>query len=346
MAGTGHGRAGPAWPSADRTADGPGGRPVFAFRFQEDGAEPLLRFEEVVVHPDRGDGFDWVHLDLSDPASRRWLSTLPIPADIRETVAEPVQRGRLFATPKALYGHLRDIREQIEQDALPSAGSLCIFLCDGLVVTGRRRPLCGVQELRRRVEAGLFQPPTAFSLLTGLFDALNDVGFETIEAASERLRLIEADLLRRRFRSRRDDLVELRSSAVRLARDMAYKRSAMVELAAERLHRFPEEEVRRFRFEIERYAALVEDCHEFADQCQFVLDELRAQVAEETNRNLYVLTIFSVVFLPATLLAGFWGMNVGGIPMGESGEGFWEVTGLVALVIALNLAILRLGRFF
>ena len=52
--------------------------------------------------------------------------------------------------------------------------------------------------------------------------------------------------------------------------------------------------------------------------CQFLLEELRAQVEEETNRNLYILTMFSLIFLPATLIASIWGMNVGGIPFSGS----------------------------
>jgi transposase-like protein len=53
-----------------------------------------------------------------------------------------------------------------------------------------------------------------------------------------------------------------------------------------------------------------------------VPEELRAQVEEETNRNLYILTMFSVIFLPATLIASVWGMNVGGIPFSGSSNGF------------------------
>jgi hypothetical protein len=67
---------------------------------------------------------------------------------------------------------------------------------------------------------------------------------------------------------------------------------------------FPPEEFDRFDRQIHRYAALVEDAQEYAEDCQSLVEELRAQVEEETNRNLYTLTMFSVIFLPATLRAG------------------------------------------
>jgi zinc transporter len=68
--------------------------------------------------------------------------------------------------------------------------------------------------------------------------------------------------------------------------------------------------------------------------CQFLLEELRAQVEEEINRNLYIPTMFSVIFLPAALIASIWGMNVGGIPFSDSPNGFWVVGGLIAVVFA------------
>jgi len=91
----------------------------------------------------------------------------------------------------------------------------------------------------------------------------------------------------------REDILEMRRDSIRVARDMAYKRTAMLELARERPVLFPVEEFDRFNRQIHRYAALVEDAQEYAEHCQFLLEELRAQVEEETNRNLYILTMFS-----------------------------------------------------
>ena len=129
---------------------------------------------------------------------------------------------------------------------------------------------------------------------------------------------------------------------------MTYKRTAMLELARERPALIPAEEFERFDRQIHRYAALVEDAQDYAEHCQFLLEELRAQVEEETNRNLYILTMCSVIFLPATLMASIWGMNVGGIPFSGSPNGFWVVVGLIAAVfvlVAIVLFRLRL-RFF
>jgi Mg2+ and Co2+ transporter CorA len=143
----------------------------------------------------------------------------------------------------------------------------------------------------------------------------------------------------------RDEILQMRRESIRLARDMAYKRTAMLELAREHPALLSADEFDRFNRQIHRYAALVEDAQEYAEHCQFLLEELRAQVEEETNRNLYILTMFSVIFLPATLIASIWGMNVGGIPFSGSPNGFWVVAGLIAAAFALTALVLFRYRF-
>jgi zinc transporter len=110
----------------------------------------------------------------------------------------------------------------------------------------------------------------------------------------------------------RKDILEMRRNSIRVARDMAYKRTARREFTRERPALFPAEEFDRFDRQIHRYAALSEDTQDYAGRCQFQVEELRAQVDEKTNRNLYTLTMLSVIFLPATLIASICGMNVGG----------------------------------
>jgi zinc transporter len=320
------------------------GGPSFAFAFRGGLAQPLDDLAEADVAAGNAD-FVWVHLDLRDAAAQAWLTRRPWPRDVVETVAAPIQRGRLFITPDLVYGHLRDFRDEPGAGTL-EGGSLCVGATRTLLVTGRRIPLLSVKELRRRVEAHTVVPASPCGLITEFFRTLNDIGEGLLQQASERLSAKESKVLKRDGAGCREDILEMRRDSIRVARDMAYKRTAMLELARERPVLFPVEEFDRFNRQIHRYAALVEDAQEYAEHCQFLLEELRAQVEEETNRNLYILTMFSVIFLPATLIAGIWGMNVGGIPFSGSPNGFWVVGGLIIAVFALVAIVLYRFRFF
>ena len=299
------------------------GHPTFAFAFRGGSGQALRDLAEADAAATNAD-FVWVHLDLRDAAAQAWLCGRPWPPEIVEMVAAPIQRGRLFITPDLVYGHLRDFRDEPDAGTL-QAGSLCVVASGTLVVTGRRIPLLSVKELRRRVEAQAILPASPCGLITEFFKALNDIGEGLLQEASERISAMGSRVLRRDGARHREELLEMRRESIRVARDMAYKRTAMLELTRERPAPFSADEFDRFDAQIHRYAALVEDAQEYAEDRQFLLEELRAQVEEETNRNLYVLTMFSVIFLPATLIASIWGMNVGGIPFSGSPNGFWVV---------------------
>jgi zinc transporter len=316
----------PAHAAAQDTTEG---HPVFAYAFRGDRRQALRSFEEFDAATKDAD-FLWVHLDLRDAAAQAWLRSRPWPRDVIEMVSAPIQRGRLLSKQHMIYGHLRDCRDQPAAVG-PQAGALYIVASADLVVTGRFLPLLSLAEVQRRIEAGTVLLASPFAFLTGYLRALNDIGEGLLQKASERLGNLESMVLRREGLRHRDEILEIRRTSIQVAHDMAYRRTAMFELEDARPAPFPADEYERFNRQIHRYAALVDDAEDYADHCQFLLGELRAQVEEKTNQNIYILTIFSAIFLPATLIASIWGMNVGGIPFGNSSHGFWLLLAFFAL---------------
>ena len=73
-------------------------------------------------------------------------------------------------------------------------------------------------------------------------------------------------------------------------------------------------------------------------RCQF-LSELQeviaASVQEANSRSLFVLTVVTVLALPINILAGLFGMNVGGVPLADNGHGFWIIVAVVAAFTAV-----------
>jgi len=67
-----------------------------------------------------------------------------------------------------------------------------------------------------------------------------------------------------------------------------------------------------------------------------VLETYRGAVADQTNEIMRVLTVFSAILLPLTLIAGLWGMNFANIPGATTDRGFW---GLVAIMLLLAVGV-------
>ncbi|WP_201352136.1 CorA family divalent cation transporter [Hydrogenimonas urashimensis] len=100
-------------------------------------------------------------------------------------------------------------------------------------------------------------------------------------------------------------------------------------------------------FQALAFADLMEHMGRIRDLAKAAMDKLdnlydfyRAKVDERMNRNMYWLTIISAIFLPLTLVTGFFGMNTGGLPYTDDPHGTVKV-----VIISLLLEVLFLIPF-
>lgn len=76
-----------------------------------------------------------------------------------------------------------------------------------------------------------------------------------------------------------------------------------------------------------------------------VLETYRGAIADQTNEIMRVLTVFSAILLPLSLIAGMWGMNLIDIPGAQEPYGFLILAGIMA-VLALGVWIYFARRGF
>ena len=69
------------------------------------------------------------------------------------------------------------------------------------------------------------------------------------------------------------------------------------------------------------------------ERIKLLQEEIAAAVQESNSRSLFVLTVVTVLALPINILAGLFGMNVGGVPLANDPRGFWII---VAVVLAFT----------
>ncbi len=107
-------------------------------------------------------------------------------------------------------------------------------------------------------------------------------------------------------------------------------------------------------FEELAYADLYEHMVRIRDLAKAAMEKLdnlydfyRAKVDERMNRNVYYLTIISGIFLPLTLVTGFFGMNTGGLIWTDDPNGTMKAIGLsvvLELVFILPFLIVNLQK--
>ena len=99
------------------------------------------------------------------------------------------------------------------------------------------------------------------------------------------------------------------------------------------------------RFELldalDRMETLVDELQAIEQREAGLEAEVAARLSEETNRNLFILSVVTVIFLPMTLITGIFGMNVAGLPGLEDPSAFWWVMLAMAVVPAVFLLAIR-----
>jgi zinc transporter len=104
-----------------------------------------------------------------------------------------------------------------------------------------------------------------------------------------------------------------------------------------------EDELQNLQQAAEKFSTAISDTAALVERVKQLQEELAALVNAQTNRTLFVLTVVTVLALPINLVAGLFGMNVGGIPLAQHPYGFFLVVGPLLVATAL-LAYWGLGR--
>lgn len=276
--------------------------------------------------------FAWLHFNLAQVGAERWLARhARLAPDFFEMLRDGVYSTRIERADESLTAVINDVHFDFELDA-SDISTLWISVDRRLVVTGRRHPLRSVDNLRTAVNRGESLRSTA-DLLERLMRTQADVLVGIVRSVTEHVDRIEDQLLAGRLVARRARLGGLRRLLVRLQRLLAPEPAALFRLLQNPPDWMAQGDVQELRAATEEFSVVLRDMQSLQERIKLLQEEIAASVNEDNNRSLFVLTIVTVLALPINILAGLFGMNVGGIPLADNPHGFWV---LVALVVAFT----------
>ena len=277
-----------------------------------------------------GDGhFVWLHFNLAHAAAERWLQRhAGLQDTFFETLHDGLQSTRIERAEQSLVAVVNDVHFDFAFE--PSdISTLWVSVDRHLVVTARHRPLRAVDQLRLACKRGQALE-SSIELLERLLRAQADVLVEIVRGVTQRVDQIEDELLAGRPVHRRARLGTLRRLLVRLQRLLAPEPAALFRLLQHPPDWMGDESVQALRESSEEFSVVLHDMSSLQERIKLLQEEIAANVNEDNNRSLFVLTVVTVLALPINILAGLFGMNVGGIPLAEHPHGFWIVVGIVA----------------
>jgi zinc transporter len=303
----------------------------FSFRPGERGREiDSARALQCLQQPDDSGEFLWLHLNLAHAACERWMkSHLELPDEFFEALHEGSRSTRIEHVDSALLAVVNDVVFNLSSMVSSDVSTLWVCVRSRLIISARLQPLHSVDKLRSSVKAGeRFRSP--LELLVHLLRDQGEVLTQIVRKTSLSVDQVEDELLSSRLSTNRAELGANRRVLVRLQRLLALEPGSLLRLLNRPPTWLQKEDVKELRKSTEEFALIINDLTALGERIKLLQEEIAANINEQTNRTLFTLTVVTVLALPINIIAGFFGMNVGGIPLAGDPEGFWILVALVA----------------
>ena len=290
---------------------------VYAVRFHGDGTRSSMSMGR---SPTARAGFGCISIWLTRARHFLYAAT-PLPQPARAVLVSADEHQQLHESNVCIYGVLADLVCGLS-GATEEIGFLHFALTESVFISSRRHQLNAIEATRKELRRGLKVQTPAVLLeviigqMTESLDRFADGLANQLDHAEERTLADELNTDRK--------LV----GTVRVHRQLVTLRLLM----------------HRFEHDIEAFAnpALSQPTHklgealdwldteivELRDRSRLLQEEIMLKSSEQTNRSLHLLSIVTTVFLPATLVAGIFGVNVGGLPLTSNSSGFLWVMAL------------------
>ncbi|HEY0270313.1 MAG TPA: CorA family divalent cation transporter [Sphingomonas sp.] len=296
---------------------------IWCYSRTRDGEPVLAADPPPIEHP-----FRWLHLNLSDQRSLRWLEQeAGLPPPLHALMLARDGHPLFVAAQGAIGLVVHDFERGLDPDTIGRIDALHVVLTPDLLVTGRYKPLYTADLMRARLEAGaeVRDAPSALGFLLG---ALVDSFAKLTLDLSTQLLAAESDLMSDDIVPDTRELIGARRRSAQLHRMIGGLRAVLQRMEREpgvpaALEAVPETL-------LPRLAGLEADILSAQQQLRLLREELDLQAAQRTNQNVYLLSILTALMMPATLVTGFFGMNTSDLPFAQGHNGT-----LMATVVAL-----------
>jgi magnesium transporter len=309
---------------------------------------PAERQRLVELH---GGGMTWIHLDAPTTqeaealAARFGWHALDV-----EDVLSKRQRPKVddYQEDRYLFSVLHFPVYDSSIGRL-NAAELDLFLGPDYLVTLPAVELLPVTRLFRRCyedeqfRESLFTKGSG-RLLYEVLDDLFDYCFPILDKIGHKLDVIEDDMFSGLSSEVVRDISNVKQEIISYRKIIKPERSTL-RLLERHVERFLPEELELYFDDIVDAAERIWDLLDNYKEVVEALEQTNESViTHRVNRILQILTVFSVVLLPLTLISGIFGMNVD-FPGFDSAEAFWVIVGVMVATIVGMVGFFRWRRW-
>src|SRR3954447_6845333 len=289
-------------------------------------------------------GLRWINIERPRPVDQAWLEERFDfhPLDY-EDVFSRNQRPKVDEYEDYLFVVLHFPKFDKQVGRL-NAAELDVFVGPDYVITLPNEQLDPLEYVFERARASdevreaLFAKGAGY-LLYRIVDSCVDASFPMLRKIGNKLEDLEEDIFEGRSQEIVRDLSNAKQEIINFRKIVRPMRAALRDL--DRTRRYVSGELEVYFDDIvdasERIWDMLENDKEVVEALEATNESV---LSHRLNDVLRFLTAFSVLFLPLTLIASIWGMNVG-VPGEQSIGAFWIIIGVMVAVLAGLLTVFK-----
>jgi zinc transporter len=316
---------------------------IFAYRLDGKGGGSEMASDSLTTKI-RNPSLVWAHFDHENPGTREWLTEHSgLEPIVRDALLSEDPRPRSEPLGNGLILILRGINPNPE-DEIEDMVSLRLWLEPHRIVSMRHRRILAATDLRAAIVARK-GPVDINQFIVQLLRILLDRMDEEVVLLNEKVDGLEQRLIDSNTANLRTDISQTRRIAITLRRYIAPQRQAMNRLATEDVEWITDLTRANLREITDRLLKNVEDLDAVRERASIIQEELSTRIAERMNQTMYLISVFTALFLPLGFLTGLLGINVGGMPGTDSDSAFWWVCGILGAITVLLSIGLKLRKW-
>ena len=289
-----------------------------------------------------GDGTLWIDLETSTDAERELLVSL---CGFHRMAVDQCVSATNHPRPTDYGDYLYLIFHGVKSKLPISTEEVDVFLGTRLLVSYHAGPVAAIREAWKRcLEVGPLMERGPDRVLAEILDDIADEYLAIMEAFDEGIDDIEDRLFKHASRPALREIFAMKKDILHLRRVVGPQREVLNRLARAEFRVVSKTEAILFRDVFDRVYRVAETLESFRDVLSSATEVYLTVVSNRTNEIVKVLTVFSIILMSTSLLAGLYGMNIS-LPFADKPYAFWGLLGTMGALAGALLLYFRRRRW-
>lgn len=264
----------------------------------------------------------------------------------QEDILNNAQRQKLDTYEDNLYLVLH--RYELQADSLQlTQDQISLIIGRDYILTFQERPSQTFEPIRQRLRAehAPLRKGGVDMLAYSLIDTVVDSYFGVIEQLNDFAEDLESKILGQPGPSTLEGIHQLKRCVSQLRRNLHPLREVLGSLHRDAGDFFRADIQLYIRDVYDHTVHILESLEDLRDLATGLLDVYLSTISHKVNLEVRTLTVVATIFMPATLIAGIFGMNFREMPWLSNPEGFSYALGLIGIIATIMLLLFWRRRY-